>query len=291
MEPIAQGPGGIAKVSANVKVGEPRVTRRLGESITFVVHIPLSIDLLLDLRLDKQRFVVAGDIALRATARAAEPLLLTVDVAKPRPSDITVNVSSKSIRGEVLRILAGVDGEIRRFIAQYVAERNRFARNRKPRKSSMWPTSWIRPGTARSGSRRWEVCVAQRWLFAAIFVTAALMTGCSIGKTTPAAFTASRSTSTSASSAATSSTEAAPPSQLDISQCVDVTGANADLLAASDKDAARKAADTLEEYDPPAQVKDAIEHFVSTGGAHANDPDYPKNNQILDGWVKQVCPN
>jgi hypothetical protein len=122
MEPIAQGPGGIAKVSAGVKIHEPKVTRKLGDSITFVIHIPLSIDLLLDLRLDKQRFVVSGDIALRATARAAEPLLLIVDVAKPRPSDITVNVSSKSFRGEVLRILAGVDGEIRRFIAQYVAE-------------------------------------------------------------------------------------------------------------------------------------------------------------------------
>ena len=122
MEPIAQGPGGIAKVSANVKIQEPRVTRRLGDTITFIIHIPLSIDLLLDLRLDKQRFLVSGDIALRATARAAEPLLLIVDVAKPRPSDITVNVSSKSLRGEVLRILAGVDGEIRRFIAQYVAD-------------------------------------------------------------------------------------------------------------------------------------------------------------------------
>ncbi|MGB8390596.1 hypothetical protein [Mycobacterium sp.] len=122
MEPIAQGPAGIAKVSANVKIHEARVTRRLGDSITFAIHIPLSIDLLLDLRVDKQRFVVSGDIALRATARAAEPLLLIVDVAKPRPSDITVNVSSKSFRGEVLRILAGVDGEIRRFIAQYVAD-------------------------------------------------------------------------------------------------------------------------------------------------------------------------
>jgi hypothetical protein len=114
MEPIAQGPGGIAKVSAEVKIQEPRVTRKLGDLITFVIHIPLSIDLLLDLRLDKQRFAVAGDIALRATARAAEPLLIIVDVS--------VNVSSKSIRGEVLRILAGVDGEIRRFIAQYVKD-------------------------------------------------------------------------------------------------------------------------------------------------------------------------
>ncbi len=122
MEPIAQGPGKIAKVSANVKIKDPRVTRRLGDLITFVVHIPLAIDLLLDLRLDKQRFAVTGDIALRATARAAEPLLLIVDVVKPRPSDITVNVSSTSIRGEVLRIIAGVDGEIRRFVAQYVAD-------------------------------------------------------------------------------------------------------------------------------------------------------------------------
>ncbi|MGA8250516.1 MAG: hypothetical protein WB989_07580 [Mycobacterium sp.] len=122
MEPIAQGPGKIAKVSADVKIQDPRVTRSLGDLITFVIHIPLAIDLLLDLRLDKQRFAVTGDIALRATARAAEPLLLIVDVAKPRPSDITVNVSSSSIRGEVVRIIGGVDGEIRRFIAQYVAD-------------------------------------------------------------------------------------------------------------------------------------------------------------------------
>jgi hypothetical protein len=122
MAPIGQGPGKIAKVSANVSIKEPQVSRNIDESITFDIHIPLLIDLLVDLRLDKQRFKVDGDIALRATARAAEPLLLIVDVAKPRPSDITVHVSSKSIRGEVLRIIAGVDGEIRRFIAQYVAD-------------------------------------------------------------------------------------------------------------------------------------------------------------------------
>src|SRR5271156_30105 len=122
MEPMAQGPGKIAKVSANVTIKQPRVSRNIADSITFDIHIPLLIDLLVDLRLDKQRFRVDGDIALSATARAAEPLLLIVDVARPRPSDITVHVSSKSIRGELLRIVAGVDGEIRRFIAQYVNE-------------------------------------------------------------------------------------------------------------------------------------------------------------------------
>lgn len=122
MAPIGQGPGKIAKVSAKVKIQQPQVTRIIGDAITFDIHIPLEINLLVDLRLDKQRFMVDGDIALTAVARAAEPLLLIVDVAKPRPSDITVHVESKTIRGEVLRIVAGVDGEIRRFIAQYVAE-------------------------------------------------------------------------------------------------------------------------------------------------------------------------
>jgi hypothetical protein len=122
MEPMAQGPGKIAKISAKVAIKQPQVSRNVADSITFDIHIPLVIDLLVDLRLDKQRFRVDGDIALNATARAAEPLLLIVDVAKPRPSDINVHVSSKTIRGEVLRIIAGVDGEIRRFIAQYVGE-------------------------------------------------------------------------------------------------------------------------------------------------------------------------
>ena len=75
-----------------------------------------------DLWLDRPRFTVDGDIALRATARAAEPLLIVIDVAKPRPSDIAVHVTSKSLRGEIVRIIGGVDGEIRRFVAAYVAE-------------------------------------------------------------------------------------------------------------------------------------------------------------------------
>jgi hypothetical protein len=122
MGPMAQGPGGLARVSAKVSIGEPQAKRRLGDTITFDIRIPLTIDLLVDLRLDKQRFTVAGEVALRAVARAVEPLALLLDVAKPRPSDISVHVSSKSIRGEIVRIIGGVDAEIRRFTAQHVAD-------------------------------------------------------------------------------------------------------------------------------------------------------------------------
>ena len=122
MGPMSQGPGGLAKVSARVAIQQPHVRRTLGENITFAVRIPLVIELTVDLWLDRPRFVVDGDIALRATARAADPLLIVIDVAKPRPSDIAVHVTSKSLRGEIVRIIGGVDGEIRKFVAAYVAE-------------------------------------------------------------------------------------------------------------------------------------------------------------------------
>ncbi|MDA4107614.1 hypothetical protein [Mycolicibacterium holsaticum] len=119
--PIAQGPGRIAKVTAKVRVQEPRLTRHVGDMITFAIRIPLEIDMVVDLRIDKPQFMVFGEINLRATARAAAPLLLILDVEKPRSSDIAIHVTSKSLRGEVLRVLAGIDAEIRRFIAAHVA--------------------------------------------------------------------------------------------------------------------------------------------------------------------------
>jgi hypothetical protein len=121
MGPMGQGPGKIAKVTAKVRIQEPRVTRANGELITFAIRIPLEIDMVIDLRIDKPKFMVFGEIELSAVARAAEPLLLILDVQKPRPSDIAIHVTSKSLRAELLRIVAGVDEEIRRFISAHVA--------------------------------------------------------------------------------------------------------------------------------------------------------------------------
>jgi hypothetical protein len=120
--PIAQGPGKIAKVTAKVRVQEPRLTRNVGDTITFAIRIPLEIDMVVDLRIDKPKFMVFGEIALAATARAAGPLLLILDVEKPRPSDISIHVTSQSLRAEIVRIIGGIDAEIRRFIAAHVSE-------------------------------------------------------------------------------------------------------------------------------------------------------------------------
>ena len=122
MGPMRQGPGGLAKVTAKVTIKDPVAHRIVGDTFTFDVRIPLLVDMVIDLRLDKPRFCVDGEIQLRAEARAADPLLIVIDVAKPRSSDISVDVASQSLRGELLRIVAGVDAEVKRFIAKYVRD-------------------------------------------------------------------------------------------------------------------------------------------------------------------------
>lgn len=77
--------------------------------------------MVVDLRIDRPKFMVFGEIALRAIARAAEPLLLILDFEKPRPADIAIHVTSQSLRAEVVRIIGGIDAEIKRFIAAHVA--------------------------------------------------------------------------------------------------------------------------------------------------------------------------
>lgn len=120
--PIPSGPGGVAKVWADVRISEPKLTRAVGDLITFTVKIPLRIGLLIDLRVDRIRYDVDGLITLPLTVHAANPLELRIEVDPPRPRDVWVDVSSHNIRASVVRVVASVDNEIRRFIAQYVAD-------------------------------------------------------------------------------------------------------------------------------------------------------------------------
>jgi hypothetical protein len=136
-----------------------------------------------------------------------------------------------------------------------------------------------------------------RVLLTAVVATTLLASGCSSSKpSVPSTVVTGTQTSTAQASASpsaeetTTTEEPAAGAKLNADACMDVTGANLDLATATNHDAARKAADTFEKYDPPADVKDAIEHFVETNGAQVGDPDYDKDNKQIDDWVKQVCP-
>ena len=114
-----------------------------------------------------------------------------------------------------------------------------------------------------------------RWIVLAAVSAVLVVPGCS--KTThttiPASSTSEQSTTTTTTSSATSTTDSSSSDSgggsapLGAQACVDITQANVDLATASDAGAARTAGDLFEKYDPPSQVKDAIE-----------------------AWIKQVCP-
>jgi hypothetical protein len=138
-----------------------------------------------------------------------------------------------------------------------------------------------------------------RLLLTAVVVPALLASACAGGKPAPqstspsttAAASAQATPGATAAPAETSSAAApAPANQLDPDACVEITGANLNLAVATSAEDARKAADTFEKYDPPADVRTAIEHFASTNGAQYDDPDYDQYNSVIDNWVKQVCP-
>ncbi|MFC9436865.1 hypothetical protein [Nocardia sp. NPDC057030] len=120
--PIGVGPGRLAKASAQVQLGQAVVRRDVDEVISFALKIPLSVDMLIDLALDKHRFEVDGHIHVHLIVRTAEPLRVIIDIATPRSSDVRINVATDTIRGNLLRVFASVDQEIRRFVARYIAK-------------------------------------------------------------------------------------------------------------------------------------------------------------------------
>jgi hypothetical protein len=125
----------------------------------------------------------------------------------------------------------------------------------------------------------------ERRLLAAVLVSATLIAACSSGKTTGAA-----ARSATGHPSGNRASGPAPVAPLNSRQCAEVNDAGVDVLAGSDSDGARRAANVIESYNPPPSAKNAIEYFVSAGGAHFDDRDYPKNYKVLDDWLKQICP-
>lgn len=119
--PIGAGPGKMAKVSAEGEFGTPAAERVGGELVAFRLSIPVELDLLIDLGVDRHKFHAAIEVGLDLAARAADPLRIVIDVKPPTASDVTVNVEASGLRASVLQRVAGVDEEIRRFVARYVA--------------------------------------------------------------------------------------------------------------------------------------------------------------------------
>ena len=119
--PIGAGPGKFAKVSADGTVGLATAEPIAGELVAFRLRIPVDLDLEIDLGLDHSRFHCDVEVGLLLTARAAQELRVLIDVEAPTSKDVTLNLKADGVRADILGRVAGVDREIRRFIAKYVA--------------------------------------------------------------------------------------------------------------------------------------------------------------------------
>jgi len=120
--PIAVGPGRLAKVRATGRVGVA-TGRRLATApaLCFAVDLPVSVRLTLDLTMDRQRYDADLVVPLRITARTAADLTILIDVASPSPHEVEVDLRAQGLRASLTQMAAGIDSELRRFVARYVA--------------------------------------------------------------------------------------------------------------------------------------------------------------------------
>ncbi|NKY85869.1 hypothetical protein [Nocardia veterana] len=116
--PIRTGPGDAATVEVSGTVRMPRLSRRTGDApVSFDLMIPVGLDITVDV-LKANRYRAEVEVSLVLVARAADPLLIVVDVTPPRSGDVSVELQAEGWRAKVL----GSVGKIRQQIAAQVAQ-------------------------------------------------------------------------------------------------------------------------------------------------------------------------
>ena len=119
--PMSAGPGGIAKVRAYGDIGRAIATRLRGDRIAYRVLLPVDLTFEVDLQVEKQQFEAELLVPLTLTAVARSGLRIFIEATPPTASEVQVELQAKGLRASVLQRVAEVEGELRRFVARYVA--------------------------------------------------------------------------------------------------------------------------------------------------------------------------
>jgi hypothetical protein len=119
--PIGVGPGKIAKVRAYGAIGAARAERLDAEEITYRVELPVDLTFELNLQVETHTFHAELLVPLALTARAVEGVKVFIDVTPPHSSEVQVQVQADGLRASIMQRVANIEGELRRFVARYVA--------------------------------------------------------------------------------------------------------------------------------------------------------------------------
>lgn len=119
--PMGVGPGRIAKVRAFGAIGAATAERVEGPEITYRVELPVELTFELNLQVETHTFHAELLVPLVLRARAVSGVRVLIDVTPPRSSEVQVRVQAEGIRASIMQRVANVEGELRRFVARYVA--------------------------------------------------------------------------------------------------------------------------------------------------------------------------
>ena len=119
--PMGVGPGRIAQVTAMGQIGQATATELPGIPISYDLVVPVELDFTINLQVEKQHFHASVEVPLVVTAHATTDLRIVVDVTPPNPDELKLDLAADGLRAGLLGRIANVDGELRRFVAKYVA--------------------------------------------------------------------------------------------------------------------------------------------------------------------------
>ena len=123
--PIGVGPGRIAKVRANGTIGEARASRRRTRDsrglISYRVMLPVELTFEVDLQVETQRFDAQLLVPLTLTAVALTGVRIWIEATPPAGREVQVDLRADGLRASVLKRVVGMEDELRRFVAKYVA--------------------------------------------------------------------------------------------------------------------------------------------------------------------------
>jgi len=118
--PMGVGPGKLVKVTAKGQIGTATGRRVGDEPVSFHITLPVPIEFMIDLGVDKHRFSAEIEVPLVIAARARDDLAIVLDITPPTAAQVLVRLQAQGLRAQLVQLAAGVEGELKRFIAKYV---------------------------------------------------------------------------------------------------------------------------------------------------------------------------
>ncbi|MEV5833836.1 hypothetical protein [Nocardia sp. NPDC052112] len=119
--PLRAGPRDSATVTVQGNVRTPRLTDRSDEPVAFDLTLPVSLDITVDV-LKANHYRADVEIPLVLIARAADPLLVVIDVPPPAADELRLEFKARGMRAATLGVLAGIKKQVVEQVAGVVRE-------------------------------------------------------------------------------------------------------------------------------------------------------------------------